>query len=63
MTPTILHEVCNYGKVQMFSHICGHDDIFVRSYASDVFILQKRFFSFLHELVADPRIVVMGKSD
>ncbi|KAH7348380.1 hypothetical protein BKA65DRAFT_500495 [Rhexocercosporidium sp. MPI-PUGE-AT-0058] len=59
-SPTILHEVCDYRNLSMFmfSHICGHEDIFACGFARLMF----SYFSFLHDLGADPRIVVRGKS-
>ncbi|KAK0099542.1 hypothetical protein ONS96_009565 [Cadophora gregata f. sp. sojae] len=55
---TILHEVCGYRNMATFSHICGHDDIFACGHVRLMF----SFFSFLHEIGADPRIIIKGKS-
>jgi len=56
--PTILHEVCGYRTMSNFSHICGHEDIFDCGH----FRRMCSFFSFLHEIGADPRIIIKGKS-
>ena len=56
--PTILHEVCGYRTMSNFSHVCGHEDIFDCGH----FRRMCSFFSFLHEIGADPRIIIKGKS-
>ncbi|PVH80067.1 hypothetical protein DL98DRAFT_210368 [Cadophora sp. DSE1049] len=55
---TILHEVCGYRNLATFSHICGYEDIFACGHVRRMC----SFFTFLHEIGADPRIIIKGKS-
>ncbi|KAH7419571.1 ankyrin repeat-containing domain protein [Cadophora sp. MPI-SDFR-AT-0126] len=55
---TILHEICGHRDLATFSHICGHEDISACGYVRRMC----SFFTFLHDIGADPRIVINGKS-
>ncbi|KAG4435176.1 hypothetical protein IFR05_009345 [Cadophora sp. M221] len=56
--PTILHEVCDSRDLVTFTHISGHEDVFACGHVRRMC----SYFSFLHDIGADPRIVIMGKS-